>query len=233
MKYIFSLFLGLLIAALVAQKERQPTYPQSISRSFHFLDSVLNDTMRYTIVRLPENVAVLRLYDLFGIWIGQEWLQPRSSLSIMLTDSGHKHTEIQSLVLLRSYHRYSSNRPLRISEQNVFEEVGWQVDTSHENHTTRAFGMTLNAGYEELLKCFPTGDTIVFNDYGTELWETEEIPCLVMVVGEILKIENGELTTKVLKVDGEEGCRVKTKKGGTLKTGLMECFLLPPPGWTK
>ena len=92
--------------------------PKDIGDSFSQLNRLTSQSSKQVFKNAPEEVAVKKLHFSLGRWIIHNWgFYGGSRLSHHLKELGVTHPDEQARLIIRSYHRYLTKKPLQIEQE--------------------------------------------------------------------------------------------------------------------
>ncbi len=101
--------------------------PRNLEDCFSQLNYYWSDTVKSDILGVSEEAFVANMHLGLGMWIRNNWrLWSGSRLSEYFNYLGVNHPDDMSAIILVSYHRHLSQKPVKLEEQVLFYQDYWK-----------------------------------------------------------------------------------------------------------
>lgn len=208
-------------------KKKLKGQPKTLEETFIYLDNIFDDTAKYDILTIPEDVSISRLQFNRGMWIRNKWgLWRGSKLRDYFLDKGIRHPDNMSDIILTSYYRYLNNKPINLDEQimNYQElyESDYSINEISKGRTTDSM----------LLIFFPVGDTILTSVSITKkrLLGGIAVSC-VTATAVVRGYNNDMLVNQILTIRNKPKWKPKKQVGDIQVESPYFCCLIPSKNW--
>lgn len=192
--------------------------PKNLNESIIQLNRIHNDSIKNEIRNMTENDFIGNSHLGLGMWIRNNWkLWKKSELSAYFNQLGIYHPDDMSGIILKSYYRKLTDKPLQLNEQILYYQKYWKNLAEHKSimKTDSAYKKQFelkqekveNEYWENLRGQFKVGDSVttylVYQCGLIALGNTTEIK------GKVIEINDRKLKIEILKfVDERKKKRV-------------------------
>ena len=103
--------------------------PTDLNDCFKQIDSFWADSIKTQVRDMTEGEFAANAHFGFGMWMRNNWrLWGGSRLSKYFNDLGIHHPDDMSGIILDSYHRYLTNKDIKLEEQIKFYQAYWNKE---------------------------------------------------------------------------------------------------------
>lgn len=121
--------------------------PKDLDDCFVQIDSLWNDSIKSLVKSWSEDEFVGNAHHSFGMWLRNNWgLWGGSRLSIYFNKKGIYHPDDMSGIILKSYHRYLTDEPIKFRKQINFYKNYWASQKA-DAPEFRAYGINKEKYY--------------------------------------------------------------------------------------
>lgn len=228
MKIFFIIILAFFSTNSFGQKwENVKGKPKDLKESFEYLDKMLDDTTKYTYMKLPSDVVAGKLYSVgLGMWIRNNWgLWGNSDLKKYFVEKGINHPDIISGIILSEYYNYLNHRPYELKREvdsSLIQRTNKESMEKMESEIIKSI---------ELLKYYPIDDTIAVYVSATKERFLKKKQESIRVIAKVIKHENNELIVELLKIPLNKRQSTECEAGQEINIDPYWCELIPPKNW--
>lgn len=171
--------------------------PKDLNDCFNQIDGFWHDSVKVKVANWTEDEFSSKAHFGFGLWMRNNWqLWGGSRLSKYFNNLGVFHPDGMSGIILDSYHRYLTKKPIKFEEQ--LEEVkAYQQKTQIDRLERERAELTESQLYFIELK---VGDTLEFNynyEFSSESQEEQWIDDSCIAIGILVAKEPEGLMLRV------------------------------------
>jgi hypothetical protein len=168
--------------------------PKDIEDCFKQINILWVDSTRNIVKQWTEDEFFGKVHHGFGMWIRNNWqLWGGSRLSKLFNEKGIYHADDMSGIILTSYHRYLSNKEIRLNEQIQYYKDYWENAKKQE----------LKKKIEDFVE-YKIGDTVLFNyknGFVTKDQEKKYDDDKCTAKGKILSKNENDFTLKIILLE--------------------------------
>lgn len=190
-------------------KDNQTT-PEYLESIYEFLNYLLDDIDKFTVTKLPEDIAVAKILHNKGLNVRLNIERHQPDLNNYFSERGVIDTESISLIVTKTYVRHLKNQPLELDEEIDFQLNFAFLTEDHGDYLVLPERKP-STGEEGLLEFFPKGQHVRIRETGNisiiaEIVEYLDSGKLSAIIIDILNPENRTIEYQLN--DAIEGCPI-------------------------